>query len=519
MVELTKEQIKLEKKLKRLDKNLTIQWNERGVVSQIDGLISISPGKNFEESICDFLMEYSELFGVRIDLSDLKFISKADGLGTVHIKYQQHHEGVPVLHAITSIHLNKENKIIKIKINYHPEISLDTKSVLSHGISKERAIEIVNLLLNAKTKEIHHSSAHLIIYPKEDKYYLVWEILISLKYPAESHHFYVNVKDGILLNRIDILKKRNGNGRVFIPNPVVALGDLNLTLESEIPEKAYSQVILKGLDGSGFLRGPHVDTGETPKRAYEPTLIFCYKKGDYRFDEVMVYYHIDMCQRFIQKLGFKNICRKQIKVNAYDMGSYNSYFDPHTKILTFGVGNIPDAEDADIIIHEYAHAIQDDQVPNFGMTPEGCAMAQGFGDFLAACFFAEENGGFNREAVGDWDGIGMIQHCVRRVDGKKHYPEDFLDILRCDADSEIWSATLWDIYLALGGESKEKDDRIRAREHSITLLIESNYFLNPLSNFIDGADAIITVSIHLFSGKYDEKIKEVFVRRGILSKE
>lgn len=518
MVELTKEQIELEKKLKHLDKNLKIRWNEEGFVSQVDGLITIPLIKDIEESICGFLMEYRDLFGIRIDISDLKFISKAEGLGTVHIKYQQHHEGIPVLHAFTSIHLNKEYKIIKIKINYHPLISLDTKSILSQGISKEKAIETVNLLLDAQTKEIHHSSANLIVYPREDKFYLAWEILISLRYPAQSHHFYVNVKDGILLNRIDVLKKINGNGRVFIPNPVVALGDLNLTLESEIPENAYSQVILKGLDGSGFLRGSHVDTDETPKRAYEPTLKFCYKREDYRFDEVMVYYHIDMCQRFIQNLGFKNICCKQIKVNAYDLGSYNSHFDPHTKILTFGVSMIPDAEDADIIIHEYAHAIQDDQVPGFGITEEGCAMGQGFGDFLAACFFAEENGGFNREAVGDWDGIGMIQHCVRRVDGKKHYPEDFLDILRCDADSEIWSATLWDIYLALGGGSRKKEDRIKAREHSIKLLLESNFFLNPLSNFVDGADAIITSNAHLFAGNEEERIRDVFIKRGILSK-
>lgn len=231
---------------------------------------------------------------------------------------------------------------------------------------------------------------------------------------------------------------------------------------------------------------------------------------------VMVYFHIDSCQRFIQKLGFTNVCNKQVKVNAYAARDYNSHFDPHTKILSFGSGVIPDAEDADIIIHEYAHAILDDQVPSFGMNPEGCAMAQGFGDFLAACFFAEESGGFNREAVGDWDGIGMVQHCVRRVDGKKHYPEDFLDILRCDADSEIWSAALWDLFLELGGNSKKKEERVAARERSIMLLIESHFFLNPFSRFIDGADSIITANAQLFSGKNEEKIITVLSKRGII---
>lgn len=56
-----------------------------------------------------------------------------------------------------------------------------------------------------------------------------------------------------------------------------------------------------------------------------------------------------------------------------------SYFDYDSKEITFGGGEPPDAEDADIIIHEYGHAIIDDQVPNFGLTDEGCAMEQGFG--------------------------------------------------------------------------------------------------------------------------------------------
>ncbi|VVB94287.1 Fungalysin metallopeptidase (M36) [uncultured archaeon] len=511
-----KKQIELAKKLRQHGEKIKILWSKTGTVSQIDGLITIRLLDDIEESVRNFLREYSMLFGIKIDLSDLKFIGRADGIRTVHIRYQQHHDGIPVLNAFTSVHLNKEHKIIKIKLNYHPAITLDTKRILGQGISKEQAIGFVKSHLAAETKDIHHSSANLIIYPKDDAFYLAWEVRISLKSPAQSHHIYVNVEDGSILNRIDVLKKKDGTGKVFIPNPVVALGDLNLTPDSDIPEKAYKEVILKELDGSGFLKGPYVDTGDTPNRAYETALVFNYKRGDGRFCEVMAYYHIDSCQRFIQSIGFNNICNKQIKVNAYASESYISYFEPHTKTLTFAAGGIPDAEDADIIVHEYAHALQDDQVPGFGMTDEGCAMGQGFGDFLAACFFAEENGGFNREAVGDWDGIGMIQHCVRRVDSKKHYPEDYLDLLRCDADSEIWSATLWDIYLAFGGDSKKKEKRMIARERSIKLLLESYFFLNPLSQFKDGADAIITANAHLFAGRDEKKIRATFIKRGIL---
>jgi hypothetical protein len=39
-------------------------------------------------------------------------------------------------------------------------------------------------------------------------------------------------------------------------------------------------------------------------------------------------------------------------------------------------GGVDDAEDADVILHEYGHAIQDNQVPGFGSSLEAGAMAK-----------------------------------------------------------------------------------------------------------------------------------------------
>jgi hypothetical protein len=514
MTEPTVEQNELAEKLKILDKDIKILWKGTGVVSLIDGLITIPIVKDIDESVRHFLMEYSALFGFKKDLSDLKFISKSYGHDTQHIKYQQFYQEIPVLYAFTSIHLNSESKIIMVKNNYHPFIELDTKAILNGGISKEKAIEIVHLDLNAETRLMRASTVNLVILPIEDEFYLTWEVNVALKNPSESHHVYINVENGAIIKKMDVFRRKTtGKGRVFIPNPVVILKNPNLTPESDIPEDAYTSVVLKGLDGSGFLRGEYVDTADTPSRAYEPSHLFYYKRGESRFCEVMAYYHIDSCQRFIQELGFKNICNKQIKVNACAEG-IGSYFDSDAKSITYGAIGIPDAEDADIIIHEYGHAILDDQVPFLGLTEEGCAMEQGFGDFLAACYFSEENDGYNREAVGDWNGIGTVLHCIRRVDNQKYYPENFQGVMTCDADGEIWSAALWDLYLTLGGNSKEKDNRIKARERSIRLVLESNFFLTALSNFIDGAEAIVMANKNLYNGSDGEKVRDVFIKRG-----
>ncbi len=64
----------------------------------VDGILGHS-AKSMQQWVEAFLMKYSALLGIRLDLSDLKFVSKADGLGTIHFRYQQHHEDIPVLHA------------------------------------------------------------------------------------------------------------------------------------------------------------------------------------------------------------------------------------------------------------------------------------------------------------------------------------------------------------------------------------------------------------------------------------
>ncbi|HEY9246579.1 MAG TPA: M36 family metallopeptidase, partial [Candidatus Methanoperedens sp.] len=414
----------------------------------------------------------------------------------------------------TSVHLNEESRIIMITNNYHPVIPLDTKTILDRGISKEKAIEIVKPLHKTEARLARDISAELAVYPKDSEFYLVWEVSIALKGPSEGYHVYVNVDDGKIINTINVFKRKStGKGSVFIPNPVIALKDSSPSPESDIPEDFYTTVVLRGLDGSGFLRGEYVDTCETPNRAYETSLLFYYKRGDSRFCEVMAYYHIDTFQRYIQKLGFKDICNGPVRVNAFGEG-VDSFFDTDTGVITYGAMGIPDAEDADIIIHEYSHAIVECQAPYLGLTNEGAAIEQGFGDFMATCYFSEEGDGFNRECMGDWSGINNKLHCVRRVDNQKYYPENFLGVMNNDSDGEIWSAALWDMYLALGGNSEEKDIRIKSRDRSIKLVLESNFFLNPLSKFVDGAEAVIRANKHLYKGNDEEKIKGIFIKRG-----
>ncbi len=509
----TKSQLNALEKLKRLDWALHATWSKRGIPSHLCGILSVEMEEDPEKAARKFLSEHFKLFMMKESLEDLIFLRKTDSLGGCHVVFQQVFSGLPVHNAFTSVHMDKNNRINKIDVCYHPGLLVEMPV---EGVSQEDAIRIAIDTLKGEQRLAKEVFAEQIIYPKQNRYHVAWEIGVPLINPIEDWHVFIDFKTGNILEIVEALLKATGRGRVFIPNPVVALKDSGLTAESEIPDRAYSTVILKELDGSGYLRGKYVDTCNTPNRAKEPDLSFNYKRQDPRFKEVMAYYHIDTAQRYIQSLGFTNLCNKTIKVNVHGDFVDNSFYNHDTKELTFGTWFIDDAEDGDIILHEYCHAILDEQVPGFGLTWNSCPIAEGFGDFFAACFFAEVNDGFNRECIGDWNGIGKIGDCVSRVDSKKHYPEDFLGLDSCDRDGEIWSASLWNIYLQMDGASRIKARRLAARDDAIRLIIESNFNLNINSRFEDAADGVIVADKNIYNGAYEHLIREVFVKRGIL---
>ena len=141
---------------------------------------------------------------------------------------------------------------------------------------------------------------------------------------------------------------------------------------------------------------------------------FKYSSGDDKFEAVMIYYHIDTIQRYIQSLGITTARNSQIPADHHDnslSGHGAFYAGLGDKGIHFGDSEDcrPDrGEDADAMVHEYGHAIQDDQVPGWGVQnpitgrEESGAMGEGFGDILACVYFAEKGGGFQRQVFEDW---------------------------------------------------------------------------------------------------------------------
>ena len=213
---------------------------------------------------------------------------------------------------------------------------------------------------------------------------LAWKILVRTSKPRAEWKIYLDAKTGVVLDKINQLKDLDGKGKVFNPNPVVSLNDTSIEDESQISIDAYSEVDLRDLKDNGMLDGPFVSTATTLNRVKRTNFQFLFDRQDRGFKEVMVYYHIDRVHRYIQELGFNNIVNHPIEVNIDGRQDDNSEYSPGTKSLTFGVGGVDDAEDAEIILHEYGHAILDDQYPILDQKEQKQqAISEAFGDYLA----------------------------------------------------------------------------------------------------------------------------------------
>jgi hypothetical protein len=259
-----------------------------------------------------------------------------------------------------------------------------------------------------------------------------------------------------------------GSGQVFLPNPVASLANQNLTdqKDADYPAlaAAYATVTLTNLDGSGFLRGDWTNIrSETGTPAYSTTNTFVYRRDDDRFEQVMAYFWITEAQKYIQSLGFGltlppvNAESQDIRINQWGLDNSFSW-DKHD-VVRFGKGGVDDAEDAEVILHEYGHAIQDaQQSPHgFGFTVEAGSIGEGFADYWAVTFSNVLAPTADTPCVADWDSVSYTSetpHCLRRVDTNFMYPSDLNG--RVHHDGQIWSRALWDIRQALGNAAADR---------------------------------------------------------------
>lgn len=344
---------------------------------------------------------------------------------------------------------------------------------------------------------------------------IAWRVKVALDAPPHDWTIYVDAATGEELGRRDGVRFVEGTAYVFDMNAVAATGNLSLVdgnnATTPALDAARALVTLPRLDGSGNTRGSFADAHpRTLTRVSSATNDFLFTRDQLGFEQANVYFHLDRTQAHIQALGFNNVNNRVQEAIVDAQNGDNSFYSPNNLRVNFGLGGVDDAEDGDIVLHEYGHSIQDNQVPNFGGTDEG-AMGEGFGDYLAASFslsFAQADGGrpqlSDPACVGDWDGTSysmQMPRCLRRVDERKHFPESGEGEVH--ADGEMWSAALWDLRGRLGGDQMDR------------LVLEHHFLLAGNGTFAVASQALITADLNLNGGVNGALIRRRLIHHGL----
>jgi hypothetical protein len=430
-------------------------------------------------------------------------------------RYRQHAGGLPVLGA-EAVVVDPPGTAPTL-VGDHTVAGLDPsgRPRLSRAAAIARAMRAT-----AASRLRGRSSARLAVDPASES--VVWQVLIASGRPAADYEVLVDAADGRIVRVRDLLRHLTGSALLFVPNPVVQQGGYsglkdNADRDSSLLNSLRQPVTLERLtSANGCLEGQYADVGlgrgHTPVCAPGANFTAFSRHSD-KFEALMAYFHIDRTRAYIDGLGLSRaLSPKPQRVFADSLTDDNSFFSPKRRSISYGTGGVDDAEDADVIIHEYGHSVQDQSVHLFGSTLQGGSMGEGFGDYLAAVMSSQATGGnptFD-PCMFEWDATSYTNDtCARRTDKAINLRTAKR---KCGGDphciGEVWSGMLWKLRATLGLDLNGQSVVDRN-------VLESHFMLTRKANFREGVRALLAADQSLYAGAHAPAISAEAIARGL----
>ena len=235
---------------------------------------------------------------------------------------------------------------------------------------------------------------------------------------------------------------------------------------------------------------------------------FNFTRSDDGFEDVNAYYHINAYQQYLQSLGF-TLVQTQVLIDTHGKNgedqSLHIYNNGNHQLIfgsghSVGIEHVDDAEDADVIVHEYGHAVSASACPNCNSGLERTAIDEAVCDYLATSY-KKALDSYNWQNMFSWDGHNEFWN-GRNVASVKHYPEDNkLDIYY---RSEIFSSVLMQIWDAVGKEAADK------------IVISALYQFSAGISMETAANILLYVDNQLYGGQHVQTLQNLLQQRGLL---
>lgn len=470
---------------------VNIRWSSQtGVLQSVRGTLTESQEGSPKEIADRFLSENCDLFGIPEDASGIQFTRVDDRRGVKHVRYRQHFQGLEVVGAAMTIHIDQANRVQMVNGQYAPGIDVDLSS------TPMSAQEALNAALKAvDTQEVPEAQTTLVLYPQGETYSRAYQVRFTTRQPLGDWIFFVDASQGTVLDGYNAIHFASGKGHLYNTNP-------------ERDENVVTSE-LSDLNDSGSLSGLYFtvqndeDNTENATSTGPGTFDFLYAEpSDSHFDEVMVYYHLSKVAEFFRNVGHAEH-REPMAAHVHVPNPYtgspnydNAYFSSFDNAVYFGHGDSLNdlAKEAAVIYHEYTHSVVHAVQPFLG-TQEAGALHEGYADYFACSLT-------NDPKIGEFVVGQLGQEYLRDLRNQKTY-EDYTGT-DVHADGAIWGSTCWRIQDGLG------------RRVADLLIYESLWYLPQNATFLDASDAILQADTALFSGEHLEQLERIFEDKKII---
>jgi hypothetical protein len=465
------------------------------------------------QSVEDFLTAYLPSFN-KGKAKLIRMFSGESPYGK-HYLFLQQLNGIPVYNSYIKVNIDRYGRIYSVYDNSYSienydytDVTHETERLKQSGSAEFFERNFTNgytILL----KEINLAYFNDTLLP-------VWRYQIYRASPPFFREYLLNQSGEIVLS-IDLNIYRNqatAQAFVFLPDPLTRARQYYhppfVNYNNGYNPSLDSQAVMVDIwvtehAGIHTLENNYVRISDFDEPYWAPVQSnvpqFFFDRSQSGFEDVNVLYHITSFQQYIQTLGF-NLANYQIAADAHALnGDDNSLFSPATNPprLYFGIGGVEDAEDADVIVHEYCHALSH-SANNSNIGDERRAIDEGLCDYFATSY-SKSIDTFRWADMFTWDGHNEYWS-GRSAAVTKRYPNDLSQSIH--ANGEIWSSALMQIWDEAG---KTVTDQ---------LMLQTLYALAPNMKMNQAARELIKADSIMFNGAHFCAIYHAFLKYGLI---
>ncbi len=506
------------------------QGGMRPAVTLAVDALPVIPGETAGARAAKLLALNRHRLGIERDGAQFIQAEASDAPGGSHVRFTQRHQGIEVHRAELVLSMDRRGSLTMVSDAHVPRIAVDR---IDPELTAADALSRASAALGASPRPIGSPDRSILVIARgEDmKDRLVYRVWMTREQPAGDWEVLVDAITGEIRGIEDRFVQHHdgthvrGEGMTYLSDPLSAAratygsegfidggdADTDALRASRAPVPLDSLVVENGM---ALLRGPYcwvtdIEAPYDPETYGEPAPYrFDYDRSRPGFEAVMVYYHATQSLLRFESLGFSLPRLRSLRLDPHGFQEKdNSHYSPSGNWISFGTGGVDDAEDADVIWHEYAHAINYTIVQSWG-GGECAALGEGYGDYWAASY-ARSLRQWNpddpqRFWTFKWDGHNEFWS-GRILNDDRSYP---FDGLSPHMAGQIWASALIDIHDLLG------------RDVTDMLVLKSIYYLSNGITARDAAYALLQADRDLFDGAHLGVLRRVLgTERGFLPPE